>query len=67
MGARYAAGVSFHGVVQLVNFRFVPSNQRILYDNGVSLIWKAALSFMANNDWRKLTASKDEKDKDGSS
>jgi len=40
--------VAFHGLVQAFNFRFVPSRQRILYDNCVSLMWKTFLSFYAN-------------------
>eukprot|EP00656_Telonema_subtile_P019515 TRINITY_DN20755_c0_g1_i1.p1 TRINITY_DN20755_c0_g1~~TRINITY_DN20755_c0_g1_i1.p1 ORF type:complete len:205 (-),score=18.42 TRINITY_DN20755_c0_g1_i1:1-615(-) len=44
----YTGGVSFHAVVQCVNFAFVPSRQRILYDNAVSLGWKTVLSFFAN-------------------
>jgi len=44
----YGAGVAFHGVVQAFNFRFVPSRQRILYDNCVSLVWKTFLSFYSN-------------------
>jgi hypothetical protein len=44
----YSGGVAFHGVVQAFNFRFVPSSQRILYDNCTGLMWKAFLSMVAN-------------------
>ena len=44
----YSAGVGIHAVFQTVNFRFVPSRQRILYDNATSLMWKTMLSFLAN-------------------
>jgi hypothetical protein len=44
----YASGVTFHAVVQAINFKFVPSRQRILYDNSVSFVWKTFLSFHAN-------------------
>ena len=39
-----------HAVFQSINFRFVPSRQRILYDNVTSLMWKTALSFISNSD-----------------
>jgi protein Mpv17 len=44
----YGSGVAFHGVVQAINFRFVPSRQRILYDNCVGLVWKTFLTYYAN-------------------
>jgi hypothetical protein len=44
----YSGGVLFHGCAQSFNFRFVPSSQRILYDNLVSLTWKTFMSLVAN-------------------
>ena len=43
----YAAGIGTHFVFQSINFRLVPSRQRVLFDNCTSLFWKTLLMLLA--------------------
>ena len=43
------AGYALWPVAHLINFKYIPSNQRLLYINVVNLFWTVYLSGMANN------------------
>lgn len=42
-----AANYALWPLAHLINFRFVPSKQRILYINCVQIIWSAYLSHLS--------------------
>jgi protein Mpv17 len=54
----YAVGVGTHLIFQSVNFRFVPSRQRILFDNCTSLFWKTFLLLLAKPTPKESVAKK---------
>jgi protein Mpv17 len=43
------AGYALWPMAHLINFKFIPSNQRLLYINIVNLFWTVYLSRMANS------------------
>jgi protein Mpv17 len=47
LGPMLLANYALWPAAHLVNFRFVPSSQRILYINAVQILWSAYLSHLA--------------------
>ena len=50
----YSLGVSFIPLLQIINFRYVPSRYQILYLNGISCGWSIILSFYVNKEIEKV-------------
>jgi Mpv17 / PMP22 family len=54
----YKGAVMVLPTTQFVNFRYIPSAQRILYMNGVAIVWNSILSALLHSPPPKPNANK---------